>query len=77
FEEQDEAYKESVLPSDVAARVAVEAGVRQSWDRYLGFRGRFVGMKGYGASAPAGELFPYFGITVENVVKEAKATIAG
>ncbi|EAQ80862.1 transketolase [Blastopirellula marina] len=77
FENQDAAYQESVLPSSVVARVAVEAGVRQSWDKYLGFRGRFVGMKGFGASAPADELFPYFGITAENVVKEAKASIAG
>ncbi|TWT38572.1 transketolase [Blastopirellula retiformator] len=77
FELQDDDYKKSVLPCDVAARVAVEAGVAQSWDRYLGFRGKFVGMKSFGASAPANELFPYFGITAEKVVEAAKASIAG
>ena len=75
FDEQDDAYRESVLPSAVTARVAVEAGVRQGWDRYLGPRGRFVGMSGFGASAPADRVFREFGITVENVVAEAKAVL--
>ena len=72
FEEQDRAYREQVLPAGVVARVAVEAGIRQGWDRYLGSEGRFVGMTGFGASAPADELYEHFGITDENVVKEAR-----
>jgi transketolase len=72
FEEQDRAYREQVLPAGVVARVAVEAGIRQGWDRYIGSEGRFVGMTGFGASAPADELYEHFGITDENVVKEAR-----
>mgnify|MGYP001362361944 CR=1 FL=1 len=72
FEEQDRAYREQVLPAGVVARVAVEAGIRQGWDRYLGSEGRFVGMTGFGASGPADELYEHFGITDENVVKEAR-----
>jgi len=77
FDEQDAAYRESVLPADVTARVGVEAAVQQGWDKYLGPRGRFLGMKGYGASAPGGVLFKHFGFTAENVVALAKAAIAG
>lgn len=72
FDEQDAAYRNSVLPPSVTARLAVEAGVEQGWEKYLGPRGRFIGMKGYGASAPAGDLFEHFGFTPENVVKQAK-----
>jgi len=75
FDQQDEAYREQVLPSSVLARVGVEAAERFGWDKWLGFKGRFVGMKSYGASAPGGQLFKYFGITVENVVSEAKAAL--
>jgi transketolase len=72
FEQQDEAYRHSVLPPSVTARVAVEAGIRQGWDRYIGENGRFIGMSSYGASAPAGLLFKHFGFTPEHVVEEAK-----
>jgi transketolase len=75
FDEQDEAYRESVLPSSVTARVAVEAGVVQSWYQYLGPKGRFVGMSTYGASAPAPILYKHFGITPEHVVTEVKAAM--
>jgi transketolase len=75
FEEQDDAYQESVLPSGVVARVAVEAGIEQGWGKYLGFSGRFVGMSSFGASAPAGELMKKFGFTVENVVAQAKGVL--
>ncbi|HJT35910.1 MAG TPA: transketolase [Pirellulales bacterium] len=75
FDEQDLSYREQVLPSGVTARVAVEAGVRQGWDRYIGASGRFLGMKGFGASGPAGQLFKHFGFTVENVVALAKEAI--
>jgi transketolase len=72
FEEQDAAYRESVLPKRVAARVAVEAAAELGWDRYIGPEGRFVGMQSFGASAPAAALLEHFGITADNVVKEAK-----
>lgn len=76
FEDQDAAYRESVLPAACTSRVAVEAGIRQCWDRYLGSEGEFVGMNSFGASAPAGQLYEKFGITAKNVVAEAKALLA-
>jgi transketolase len=75
FEMQDEKYRASVFPSDVTARVAVEAAAKFGWERYLGFKGRFVGMTGYGASAPASALYKHFGITVDAVVAAAKAAM--
>jgi transketolase len=77
FDDQDAAYQEGVLPPGVSARVAVEAGIRQGWDRYIGSRGRFVGMSTFGKSAPAPKLYSYFGITVEQIVVEAKASHGG
>jgi transketolase len=68
FEAQDAAYRESVLPSDVLARVAVEALHADFWYKYVGLDGRIVGMTSFGESAPAGELFKEFGFTVDNVV---------
>jgi transketolase len=76
FDEQDQAYRDSVLPPTVTARVAVEAGIRQSWDRYLGLAGRFVGMSSFGASGPVDQLYNKFGITAANIVAEAKAALA-
>ncbi|WP_435945797.1 transketolase [Dryocola sp. BD586] len=75
FDKQDEAYRESVLPSDIAARVAVEAGIADYWYKYVGLKGAIVGMTGYGESAPADKLFPFFGFTVENVVEKAKKVL--
>ncbi len=75
FEEQDQAYRDSVLPPSVTARVAVEAGIKQGWERYLGTQGRFVGMSSFGASAPAPKLYAHFQITPEHVVSEAKAAL--
>lgn len=75
FDAQDEAWRESVLPSDVSARVAVEAGIADYWYKYVGLKGAIVGMTGYGESAPAEKLFPYFGFTVENIVAKAKAVL--
>nr|WP_159464415.1 transketolase [Scandinavium goeteborgense] len=72
FDKQDEEYRESVLPSDVAARVAVEAGIADYWYKYVGLKGAIVGMTTYGESAPAEKLFPFFGFTVENIVEKAK-----
>jgi len=70
FEEQDEKYRVPVLGT--APRIAIEAGINQGWDRWLGEKSGFIGMKGFGASAPADALYKHFGITVENVVIEAK-----
>jgi transketolase len=68
FEAQDAGYRESVLPSDVLARVAVEAGHADYWYKYVGLDGRVVGMSTFGESAPASDLMKHFGFTVENVV---------
>jgi transketolase len=67
FEAQDAAYRESVLPSDVLPRVAVEAAHADWWYKYVGLDGRVVGMTSFGESAPAGDLFKEFGFTVENI----------
>jgi transketolase len=75
FDAQDPAYKESVLPAAVTARVAVEAGIADYWYKYVGFGGRIVGMTTFGESAPADQLFKLFGFTVENVVDACKQTI--
>ena len=75
FDEQDQVYRDRVLPPDVTARVAVEAGIRQGWDRYIGTRGLFVGMDSFGASAPYQQLYKQFGITVDAVVKAAKSLL--
>ena len=69
FEAQDDAYKESVLPKAVKARVAVEAAIMDGWWKYVGTDGAVIGMTSFGESAPAPELFEYFGFTVDNVVK--------
>lgn len=71
FEEQSEEYKESVLPKNVRARVAVEAASDFGWQKYTGLDGKVICMNGYGASAPAGLLFKHYGFTVENVVATA------
>jgi len=68
FDKQDDAYKESVLPSSVTARVAVEAGVTGFWAKYVGLNGKVIGIDTFGESAPAGELFKLFGITTEAVL---------
>ena len=68
FMDQDVAYRESVLPSDVLARVAVEAAHADYWYKFVGLDGRVVGMQSFGESAPGGELMAHFGFTVENVV---------
>ena len=75
FDAQDAAYRESVLPSAVTKRVAVEAGVTDGWWKYVGTSGKIVGLDRFGESAPAGELFKEFGFTVENVVKNVEAIL--
>ncbi len=76
FEEQPEAYRREVLPPD-AACLAVEAGVALGWHRYLGSRGDFVGMSGFGASAPAGTLMEHFGFTPARIAERARSLLAG
>jgi len=76
FESQSEAYKESVLPSSVAARVSIEAGIAQSWYKYLGTAGVAVSLEHFGASASAAQLFVEYGFTAENVAKAAKTSIS-
>ncbi len=75
FEDQPQSYRDEVLPPAIPARVAIEAGVRQGWDRYLGTQGIFIGMTGFGKSAPFAKLYEEFGFTVENVVEEAKRVL--
>ena len=74
FEEQDDAYREATLGG--AVRVAVEAGVRQGWDRWLGGRGAFVGMSSFGASGAAEALYAHFGVTAEAVAQAALALLS-
>ncbi|MDN6708080.1 MAG: transketolase [Corynebacterium casei] len=76
FDEQPVEYREQVLPNDVLARVSVEAGIAQSWHKYLGFAGRAVSIELYGASAPAEELFERFGFTAAKVVEAAQESLA-
>jgi len=72
FEQQDAAYKESVLPSSVMARVSVEMAATFGWERYVGIRGRMMGMHRFGASAPLKDLLKFFGFTADAVVAEAR-----
>lgn len=72
FDKQDAAYRESVLPAGVSARVAVEASSADYWYKYVGLNGAIVGLTQFGESAPAEQLFKEFGITVDNVVAKAK-----
>ena len=71
FDKQTAAYRESVLPANVTARIAIEAGIADYWYKYVGLNGRIIGMTTFGESAPADELFKMFGFTVENIVKNA------
>ena len=75
FLQQDAAYRESVLPAAVRARVAVEAGMKDYWYKFVGLDGAVVGMESFGESAPAGDLFQHFGFTVENVVSTVESVI--
>lgn len=76
FDEQDDAYRESVLPSEVQARVSIEAGIAMPWHKYTGSFGRTISIEHYGASAPAGELFENFGFTTTAVVEAAQESLA-
>jgi transketolase len=72
FDKQDAAYRESVLPAVCTRRVAVEAGTRDFWYKYVGLRGEVIGMDSFGASAPAEQLYSHFGITVRAVIEAVK-----
>ena len=76
FDEQDDTYRESVLPSEVQARVSIEAGIAMPWHKYTGSFGRTISIEHYGASAPAGELFENFGFTTTAVVEAAQESLA-
>ena len=76
FDRQDAAYREAVLPRGVR-RVAIEAGVTDYWRKYVGLEGGVVGIDRFGESAPASDLFKYFGFTVAHVVETVQASAAG
>ncbi|MBS0847155.1 transketolase [Citrobacter sp. JGM124] len=75
YDKQDPAYRESVLPKAVSARVAIEASIADYWFKYVGLNGAIVGMTRFGESAPAEQLFEMFGFTVDNIVAKAKALL--
>jgi transketolase len=75
FDAQEPAWRESVLPADVACRVAIEAGVAEGWWRYVGARGAVIGLARFGASGQGKDLFRHFGFTAEAVVATAEATL--
>lgn len=72
FEAQPQSYRDTVLPPTVTCRIAVELGIQQGWERFIGPNGHFIGMSTFGASAPISVLLKHFGITVENVLTAAK-----
>jgi transketolase len=76
FEQQSQAYRDSVIPPAVSARVSVEQASTFGWSRYVGLTGTSIGMQSFGASAPLKELQKKFGFTTENVVAAAKAQLA-
>jgi transketolase len=76
FDSEDEAYRESVLPQTIRARVAVEAGSPRGWERYAGVDGAMVGMHQFGASAPLKDVMNFFGFTADNIAAAAKEQIA-
>ena len=72
FDQQDAAYKQSVLPLEVGARIAIEASHADFWYKYVGLDGRIIGMQSFGESAPAAALFEEFGFTLDNVLAAAE-----
>ncbi|KAG6469567.1 transketolase, chloroplastic [Zingiber officinale] len=73
FDEQTVEYKESVFPSNVTARISIEAGATLGWEKYVGSKGKAIGIDRFGASAPAGRIYKEFGITAENIIAAAKS----
>ena len=76
FEEQDEEYRESVLPKNVKKRAAIEAGSSVCWGKYVGLEGIYITMDQFGASAPAKQLFEKYGFTAKNVTDKVKKMIS-
>jgi transketolase len=75
FAEQPQSYQDEVLPPSITKRVAVEAGVKQGWEKFLGFQGKFVGVEKFGASAPYERLQKEYGLTVDHVLEVAKTLL--
>jgi transketolase len=75
FEAQEQSYRDSVLPPEITARVSVEMGSTIGWDRYVGAKGKAIGMHSFGASAPLKDLLTKFGFTVDAVVAAAREQI--
>lgn len=75
FDAQDESYKEKVLPKDVKARLSIEAGVKQGWEKYIGEAGDSLSIETFGASAPLKVIFDKYGFSVDNIVAKAKALL--
>ena len=76
FDSQDAAYKESVLPANITARLAVEAGATDGWYKYVGLNGDVMGMETFGESGPGAHVFEHFGFTAENVANKVRALVA-
>jgi transketolase len=77
FDAQDDAYRDAVLPRGVTRRLAVEAGARQSWWRYVGSDGRVLGIDRFGASGKGAEVLAHFGFTADNVVQQLRGLLEG
>ncbi|MBF0565061.1 MAG: transketolase [Nitrospirae bacterium] len=77
FEKQTDEYKESVMPACVEKRIAIEAGATLCWYKYVGLKGKVIGIDRFGLSAPSGVLFEHFGFTVDNVLKTAREMLKG
>ena len=75
FDAQNDAYRESVLPASVTARVSVEMAATYGWERYVGPKGKMIGMHTFGASAPLKDVLKKFGFVTENVVAAAKQAL--
>ena len=72
FASQDQEYKDSVLVPNIQVRLSIEAGISQGWDRWVGDRGTIISIERYGASAPYETIYEKFGLSVENVIDNAK-----
>ncbi|WP_367680493.1 transketolase [Candidatus Fukatsuia anoeciicola] len=75
FDAQNTAYRESVLPLTISARIAIEAGIADYWYKYVGLNGAIIGMTAFGQSAPADKLFEIYGFTIDNIIATAKVLI--
>ena len=75
FETQEESYRESVLPKSVKARLSVEAGIKQGWEKYIGSDGDSLSIETFGASAPLNVIFEKYGFTVENIISKSKSLL--